>query len=188
MYAKDASSSLVVTLAHHYDGLVAYLCRKLGFAQGNARATRDLAHEALHEVCLQLLKEEPQLGKVRVPIAFLRTLSQRRAIDVLRREAAWNRFAVCADEHPEFLSHSAPRTSEAEYQLDARQRIALLAQAIESLPPRCRDVFVLHKVHEWTQADVAAHLGISVKAVEKHIRVGLACCRVAMAGYLDDEA
>ncbi|ENO90458.1 RNA polymerase sigma factor [Thauera linaloolentis] len=188
MYVKDASSSLVFTLAHHYDDLIAYLCRKLGFARGNARATRDLAHEALHEVCLQLLQEEPQLGKVKVPIAFLRTLSQRRAIDVLRREAAWNRFAAHGDDHPEFLSHPAPRTSEAECRVEARQQIALLTQAIESLPPRCRDVFVLHKLHEWPQADVAAHLGISVKAVEKHVRIGLACCRVAMAGFLDDGA
>jgi RNA polymerase sigma-70 factor (ECF subfamily) len=60
-----------------------------------------------------------------------------------------------------------------------------LAQAIESLPPRCRDVFVLHKIHEWPQAQVAAHLGISIKTVEKHMRTALACCRFALRDWRD---
>ena len=57
-------------------------------------------------------------------------------------------------------------------------RVRSPAAAIESLPPRCREVFVLHKVHELPQAEVALTLGISRKAVEKHVR--LAACRAAL--------
>ncbi len=35
----------------------------------------------------------------------------------------------------------------------------------------------MHKIHEIPQAQVADRLGISVKTVEKHLRLGLAACR-----------
>ncbi len=38
-------------------------------------------------------------------------------------------------------------------------------------------VFVMHKVHELPQAEVAARLGISLKTVEKHLRLGMGICR-----------
>ncbi|MNN85745.1 RNA polymerase sigma factor [compost metagenome] len=57
-----------------------------------------------------------------------------------------------------------------------------LSDAIADLPPRCQMVFVMHKIHELSQAEVAERMGISLKAVEKHLRLGMAACR-ARLGY-----
>jgi RNA polymerase sigma-70 factor (ECF subfamily) len=35
----------------------------------------------------------------------------------------------------------------------------------------------MHKLHEIPQAEVAQRLGISLKTVEKHLRVGMIACR-----------
>jgi RNA polymerase sigma-70 factor (ECF subfamily) len=63
--------------------------------------------------------------------------------------------------------------ADAEAVYEARQRLARLASAIAALPPQCRRVFTLHKLHGLSHAEVAAHLTISRSAVEKHMSVAL---------------
>lgn len=184
MLSDDAPSPLLARLVHQYDELVAYVSRAAGRFYPDRRQARDTAREAVHDVCLQLLNGEGSDCKVRVPDAFLRTLSKRRAIDNLRREVAWQRVASSIEEHPEVARYAASSADAPEHRLLMQQRLAVLAQAIDALPPRCRDVFVLHKIHEWPQADVANHLGISLKTVEKHMRIAVACCRFAMGDLL----
>lgn len=51
----------------------------------------------------------------------------------------------------------------------ARQRWRLLLAAIEDLPPRCRQVFIMHRFQGLPHAEIAAQLGISRSMVEKHV-------------------
>jgi len=48
--------------------------------------------------------------------------------------------------------------------------IGIITKAIETLPPRCREIFVKHKIEGMKQKDIAVQLGISVKTVENHIQ------------------
>ena len=41
--------------------------------------------------------------------------------------------------------------------------------ALTELHPRTRDVFVLHRLEQMKQAEIAGLFGISVSSVEKHI-------------------
>lgn len=50
-----------------------------------------------------------------------------------------------------------------------RQELARVAELIAALPPKCREVFTLRKVHELSQREVAHHMGISENTVEKHM-------------------
>jgi RNA polymerase sigma factor (sigma-70 family) len=59
----------------------------------------------------------------------------------------------------------------------ARERLALLAAAMDELPPRCREVFVLRQVEQLDQAEIARRLCISRNMVEKHLRKALLHCR-----------
>lgn len=45
--------------------------------------------------------------------------------------------------------------------------------AINNLPPRCREVFVLRRFHDLSPDDIAKRLGISRNMVEKHLRSAL---------------
>ena len=45
---------------------------------------------------------------------------------------------------------------------------------------RRRTIFILHKLHGWNYARIAAHTGISESAVQKNIRLALADCLRAM--------
>jgi RNA polymerase sigma-70 factor (ECF subfamily) len=63
-----------------------------------------------------------------------------------------------------------------EDEMDARQRVRLLAQAIATLPPQCSKVFLLRKVHGLSYKEIAERLDISVSTVEKHVALGLLRC------------
>ncbi len=54
------------------------------------------------------------------------------------------------------------------------QEQAWLREAMLSLPPRCRQVFVLVRIDGLSQGEVARRCGISVKTVEKHLATALA--------------
>lgn len=45
----------------------------------------------------------------------------------------------------------------------------LLLEAIDELPPKCKAVFVLSRIDGMKNSEVASHLDISLKSVEKHI-------------------
>lgn len=184
MRAQDDAHSLIAALVHHYDELVRHAGRV--FQGRSAHQARDMAREAVHEVCLQLLRQDVPTGTVRIPLAFLLTLSRRRAIDCLRGEVLRQSLNSSLDLHPECLDLTACANQEPEHRYYARQQFELLVQAIESLPPRCRDVFVLCNIHQWPQRQIADHLGISLKTVEKHLRTGIACCRFALVDVLNE--
>jgi RNA polymerase sigma-70 factor (ECF subfamily) len=57
-----------------------------------------------------------------------------------------------------------------------RQEIEFLHAALQSLPERCRQVFILRRIDGLSQREIAARLGISEKTVENHSVTALARC------------
>jgi RNA polymerase sigma factor (sigma-70 family) len=53
--------------------------------------------------------------------------------------------------------------------LEGQETYRNVCKNIERLPPRCKQVFLLSRVHGMTYPQIAAHCNISVKMVEKHI-------------------
>ncbi len=57
-----------------------------------------------------------------------------------------------------------------------QQELELLQEALQSLPERCREVFILRRIHGLAQKEIAARLGISEKTVENHSLLALRRC------------
>ena len=55
---------------------------------------------------------------------------------------------------------------------------------LRQLPPQCRTVFMLSRFEEKKNKEIAAELGISVKAVEGHISKALKLFRTSLKDYL----
>lgn len=165
----SAKQSLITTLTRHYDELVDSVRRRFG--------DRQAAREVVHEVCVHLL-ESPEKEAVRVPLALLHKITHDRAISHYRserRRQAWVDDQVDLNE----VLCNAPCL---ERQRAAADELDRLCAAIAELPARCQQVFVMHKIYELPQQQVAERLGISVKTVEKHLKVGMAKC-LARLGY-----
>jgi RNA polymerase sigma-70 factor (ECF subfamily) len=60
-----------------------------------------------------------------------------------------------------------------ERKVSAHQELDRLQAALDSLPQRCREVFILRKIHGVSQRDVAHRLGICENTVERHLINGV---------------
>lgn len=173
MSFDSVKSSLISTLVRHYDDLVDQVRRRFG--------DRGFAQEVVHDVCVHLL-EKPEKDNVHTPLALLRKISHDQALSRYRSERRRQAWVVAMPELPE----SACEAPSPARQYDAAEEFERLVQAISELPERCQMVFVMHKIHELPQAEVAARMGISLKTVEKHLRLGLAACRAHLERAVPD--
>jgi len=64
-----------------------------------------------------------------------------------------------------------------EDELEAEQSVMLYYKAANALPKKCRRVFLLRKVNGMSHKEISEHLGITISAVEKHLRNGTRSCR-----------
>jgi RNA polymerase sigma-70 factor (ECF subfamily) len=163
MAEKDRSSLLRLLVAH-YEELTGYLTRRLG-SQSSAK---DVVHDTY--LRLQALGAVPDVDN---PRAYLYRVADNIALDRLRAEGRRMRRFV----HDEQLHERPSNAPSAETTLEHKQRLHLLALAIDELPPRCREVFLLHKFDGLSHAEIAERLGITRSMAEKHVMKALAHCR-----------
>lgn len=96
------------------------------------------------------------------------------AANVLARRRArptwdWRIGRRSLDDMPDLIEEVSPERA-----LMGKEAVERLLVALQDLPPRASEAFLLNRFEEMTYAAVAAHMGISVKAVEKHIKRALA--------------
>lgn len=110
---------------------------------------------------------------IRSTRAFLFMIAQRVALDTVRR---LRRSPFDADVRLGDVE-IVDQASAGSESLSRRERIQLLIEAIDALPPRCREVVVLRKLKLVSQRETATLLGISEKGVENQLARGLERCR-----------
>lgn len=74
-----------------------------------------------------------------------------------------------------------------------KEEIALLADGIEALPARCREVFILRRIQGIPQKEIARRLGISEQTVQVQVQRGVKHCaeflrRCGVRGAISDGA
>lgn len=69
----------------------------------------------------------------------------------------------------------------------AYQELRQLAEALDALPPKCREVVWMRRIDDLSQKEVAARLGLSEKTVEKHIMKGMKRLTDAVFGSVEVE-
>lgn len=146
--------TLITALALHYDDLVDYIRRRFD--------GRDFARDLMHDVCVQML-EKPPREPIATPLAFLRRTAFNRAIDRIRAERI--RQAHLNGHVPDYQHIDDWDGAQA---LDFEQQLTALLDIIQALPARQRQVFLLHRVHDMRQREIADALDISVNMVTQH--------------------
>jgi RNA polymerase sigma-70 factor (ECF subfamily) len=97
------------------------------------------------------------------PEAFLNRIVTNLLIDRSRRRAARPPHVPIDDDDPIAVAPEQAQRIEVE-QMRERYR-----EVVASLPPRTREVFVLHRIDELGYKEIAARLNISVRTVEWHV-------------------
>jgi RNA polymerase sigma-70 factor (ECF subfamily) len=130
------------------------------------------ASDAVQDAFVRLLHTPRE--DIRDLRSYLRRSAESVAIDQWRRQ---NRAAAVID--PTALAdETVPDPSpSADAVIMAREERLALAAAIEDLPPRTREVLILHRFDELSYAEIAERLGISRNTVMVHLANAMAALR-----------
>lgn len=150
------AEQLGLVYAENKPRLHAFLVRRLG----NTGDAEDVTQDAFLRLWRNYAGEA-----IHAPLAML----YRIAVNIVRDGIRSDRFRRNQVEGMVDPICSASPEPDPESAASARQRLQLLRQAIDELPPRCREVFLLHKIGGRSHSEVAVKLGISRNMVEKHI-------------------
>jgi len=135
--------------------------RLLTARTGNPAEADDIAQELWLRLCVV------PAGPVANPVGYLYRMALNLALD--RARAEQRRARREADWGADAGEGAASPAQHAE----ARERLARVAVALETMPPGAARVFRRVRVEGASHAAVASELGISASAVEKHIVVAL---------------
>jgi RNA polymerase sigma factor (sigma-70 family) len=111
-------------------------------------------------------------GRLRCARGFLFTAARNLAVDVFRRRHS-SPFEDSTPAAQRLVLETGPCAAEI---VSREQELELLADAIESLPSRCRQVLTLRKIYGLSHREIAARLGIAERTVNVQVGNGVRRC------------
>jgi RNA polymerase sigma factor (sigma-70 family) len=138
----------------HNDALLRFIAAKLGSKQE--------AHEVAQEAYVKLLSLEHREA-VSYLRAFLFKTAANLATDRLRRRSR-RAFVMSGGSLDRAVFDLSP-----EREVAGEQAVARMREAIDELPPKCREAFLLYRIEELSCEEIAARLGLQQRMVWKYI-------------------
>ena len=134
---------------------------------GSRVAVDDIVQEAY----VRVLRAQAE-GELYAPKAFLFATARNLALDSLRRHHVSRTDSLVESD----LSDVLDDASDVRETVARNQELALLTEAIQTLPDRCRQVFTLRTVYGMTQREIGDRLGISDRTVAAQLAIGVERC------------
>ncbi len=133
---------------------------------------RDEAEDVVQAVFINLWKKRTSIEIQSKLSSYLFSATKNNALMVLRRQQYESKYV-------EHIQQRAPiiyedDTQDAEEQLLLKEKIF---QAIQTLPPKCQQIFKMSKLSGLTYKEIASDLSISVKTVENQMSKALKILR-----------
>ncbi len=167
---SDKQRFLAELVSEHGARLEKYLARKLDSPEDAAEITQE-AFLRLHRMA-----QPEQLDNAR---AFLFQVATNLAVDQLRKRQLHHRFLSGEKDQMESgePADSIGTAASPEQIVSARERLAAIYQAVDELPFKVKQAFLLHRRSGLSYSEIAEQLGVSVSSVEKYILQALKQCR-----------
>jgi RNA polymerase sigma-70 factor (ECF subfamily) len=165
--AASRAAEVARLFRDHNRTLVLYLAARLKDVQ----SARDVAQEAY----VRLLQLE-STGTVSFLRAYLFKIAGNIAIDRLRQQKTRTRFDRPQELGDIFLEPSVEQT------LISREELAHLGQLVAELPERYQQAFRLHRLEDYSFADIARHMGLKERMVRRYVTNTLFYLRLRREG------
>jgi RNA polymerase sigma-70 factor, ECF subfamily len=163
-----------------FDAIFRAYYAQLVFAAREMLRSEAAAEDIVQDIMLVLWRRRESLVVEDSLKGYLYRSTRNRALNALRHEKVKDRSepGVVASMPP---PPSAGRAVE-ETEIDAA-----VQAAVNELPERCREVFVLSRVHNLRYSEIASTMGISVKTVEAQMGKALRLLRERLKPWLEQE-
>ena len=160
----------------HYDGL----CR---FAAGIVGSDAE-AEELAQEMLLRIWRQREDLMIAGSLPAYLYAAIRNGALNRLRRGRAEQRWRDQVTREGDVPHHGGAEPARADDDLRSTELAAAIERAVDELPPRRRQAYVLRRQHHLSYAEIAAVMEIAPKTVEIQIGAALKTLRQKLAEWL----
>ena len=162
-----------------------YFPKLVHFAREFVLSTED-AENRIQDIFIYLWEHQEILGSLSNLNAFLFVLVKNRCIDFIRQKKLVERkreeFEMVMDKELQLKMYALQQFDE--NALSADDIEVILNNAINSLPEKCREVFILSRMEGLKYREIAERLNISTKTVENQIITALKKLSVELKDYL----
>lgn len=141
-----------------------------------------IAEDIVQDVFFNFWKKKDTLNITTSVAAYLKRSAANAGIDYLRKKRPTSDNALDIDEP--IYQHLAVDSSESDENIRTEELSNRIEAALELLPPRCKEVFMLNRFEDMSYKEVAETLNISVKTVENQMGKALKILRVELKDYL----
>ncbi len=162
--STDDINHLVQALHPHERELRSYL-------RGRFPSLSDV-DDLIQETYARLLRARNR-GRATLNRAYLFVVARNVGIDLIRRNRA---VPIERLDSLQSLSVVDDKPDAAET-VSHHQELALLADAMQSLPRRCREILLLRRIEGLSHRDIAERLGIAEGTVNAQLAIGIIRCR-----------
>jgi RNA polymerase sigma-70 factor (ECF subfamily) len=139
---------------------------------------RILAEEIVQDIFVSFWENKSRLYLDHSVRSYLFSASKYRSLKEIRNQNTRKRILGDLEKQDNDFS-----PDDNEPYLDPEQFRSILNSAIEQLPPKCREIFLLNKSSELSNNEIAEKLEISVKTVENQMTIALRKLREHLAPY-----
>jgi len=122
------------------------------------------AEDAAQETFMRMMARRNDAAGLKSPRSYLFRIARNLARDLLRTRRTRSKYTASVD-----IEAQASNVKTPEEAADLRERQKQVQKTLTELPPRCREVFILHRFENLTYRQIAARLDISPRTVEHHV-------------------
>ncbi len=158
-----------------------YYPKMFAFAKQYVGSDAD-AENIVQDVFLVLWEKRDELEMTTALVTFLFTLVKNHCLKFLRHRVVEEAYSNYVREEWSFKLY-ALESFDYSYQSEKELR-AIIRRALDTLPERCREIFIKSRIEGLKYKEISEALGISVNTVENQMAIALRKLRVALKDYL----
>lgn len=151
----EANAAVSAMSERFRPALIAFFLRRIR----NAAEAEDLTQEVL----LRVAQKGAAIDASR-PDAYVFQIAANLLRDLARRQSVRNAYQASLNAEASWVEERDP-----DRVLQAKQSLTTVLEALRQLPERTRTIFVLFRLENMKQREIADMLGLSVRTVEQHV-------------------
>ena len=160
---------------------IKYYCKLLRFA-GEYVGDKQEAENLVQDAFLGLWKSKDELERINNMNAYMFRLVRNRCLDYLKHKANEQEYAKGVMQTVDYRLSALDSFNETGIFMGDLEKD--VAEAIESLPPRCREVFVMSRYQGKKYREIAEAMGISENTVEIQMGIAIKRLKASLAQYI----